>query len=279
MLTTVDGVRLFALEAGAGEPALVFIHGNGADHTAWHHQIAYFSPRRKVIALDLRGHGRSSKDPERRYSQDRFVADVLAALRTAGIQRAVLVGWSMGGSVAARLACEHPELVVALVLVDHNVEAAKAELGLNLGKYTSAAIVRGLEEDFAGRGFRTMVDSWFPEEGPEIDVLKQWLWEAGMQAGRETVLGIRGIGVHEDRRRWLREMHRPTLVLQGGASYLGGRRIGEYLHDLIPGAELRIFDGHGHALFLTAPEAFNQALEGFVDRVAPVEGAPAVASG
>ncbi len=267
---TVDGVRLFALEAGAGEPALVFIHGNGADHTAWHHQIASFSPRRKVVAVDLRGHGRSSKDPQRRYSQDRFVEDVLAAMRGAAVQRAVLVGWSMGGSVAARLACEHPDLVEAVVLVDHNVEAAKAELGLDLGRFASAEIVRGLEEDFAGRGFRTMVDSWFPEQGPEIDDLKQWLWEAGMQATSETVLGIRRIGVREDRRHWLREMAKPTLIMQGGASYLGGRRVGEYLRDLIPGSELQVFDGHGHALFLVEPDAFNQALEAFVDRVAPV---------
>ena len=80
MLIQVDGVRLFALEAGAGQPALVFIHGNGADHTAWHKQIAFFSTLTRVVALDQRGHGQSSRDPDGVYSQEKFVADLLAAL-------------------------------------------------------------------------------------------------------------------------------------------------------------------------------------------------------
>lgn len=54
MLIQVEGARLFALEAGQGEPALVFIHGNGADHSVWHRQIAYFSPLTKVVAIDQR---------------------------------------------------------------------------------------------------------------------------------------------------------------------------------------------------------------------------------
>lgn len=267
MLLKVGGVRLFALEAGEGEPALAFIHGNAGDHTVWHRQIAYFSPRRKVIALDLRGHGRSGKDPERRYTQDRFVADVLAVLREAQVGQAILVGWSMGGSIASRLAVEHPELVAGVVFVDHNVEAAKAELGLDLGPYSSAEMVRRLEEDFEGDGLRHMVDSWFPESGPEIDDLKEWLREIGMQASRDTVLGIRQVGVKEDRRVWLRKMTQPALVLQGGASYLGGPRVGAYLQSLVAGSELHVFPGHGHGLFLTDPDTFNTVLEQFVERV------------
>jgi pimeloyl-ACP methyl ester carboxylesterase len=264
----LDGTRLFALEAGEGEPALVFIHGNGADHTAWHHQIRFFSRTRRVVAVDLRGHGRSGRDPQERYVQDTFVADVLAVVREMGGGPSVLVGWSMAGSIASRIAVEHPELVAGVVFVDHNVQAAKAELGLESGPWSSAAILRGLEEDFQGRGFRRMVDSWFPETGPRIDALKQWLWEIGMQAGRATVLGIRQVGVKEDRRHWLRQMRTPALVLQGADSYIGGRAVGEYLHSLVQGSEFHAFDGHGHAVFLTAPDEFNRALDDWVARVA-----------
>lgn len=270
LLQAVDGTRLFALEAGHGDPPLVFIHGNGADHAAFHHQIAFFSPKRRVVALDLRGHGRSGRDPEERYTQDRFVGDVLTVLGALGGVPVVLVGWSMGGSVASRIAVEHPQLVAGVVFVDHNVEAAKAELGLDSGPWSSQEILRGLQEDFAGRGFRRMVDSWFPETGPEIDRLKQWLWEIGMQAGPKTVLGIRQVGVNEDRRAWLRQMDVPSLVLQGGASYIGGRAVGEYLHQLVKGSELHAFDGHGHAVFLTAPDEFNHVLAEWLDRRAPV---------
>ncbi len=277
MLIDVEGTRIFALEAGVGEPALVFIHGNGADHAVWHRQIAYFSPRRKVIALDLRGHGHSGKDPHKHYPQERFARDTIAILEAAGVGPSILVGWSMGASVAAKIAALSPRHVAGVVTVDHNIESAKAELGLHLGAYDSGVILEGLREDFAGRGFRRMVDSWFPEQGPEIDVLKQWLWETGMHAGQDTVLGIRGIGVKEDRRAWLSSLTVPTLILQGGASYIGGKVIGEYANRLIPGSELHVFEGHGHAVFLTAADEFNQVLDEWVTRVfTPIRSATGV---
>lgn len=264
MLLDANGVRLFALDAGRGAPELVFIHGNGADHTAWHHQIAYFSPLTRVIAVDMRGFGASSKDPEASYTQDKFVADTVAVLRAAEVQRAILVGWSMGGNVAARVAVENPDLVAGVALVDHNVEAAKIELGLKFDpRYTSEAIVQGLEKDFEGAGFRAMVDSWFPETGPDIDFLKQWLWETGVRTGRDVVYGIRGIGVREDRRKWLQGLTIPVCILQGGDSYIGGRAIADYLARLIPHARKHVFDGHGHALFMTAADEFNAALHEF----------------
>ncbi|HEX6512975.1 MAG TPA: alpha/beta hydrolase [Chloroflexota bacterium] len=269
MLIQANGVRLFAIDAGQGGPELVFIHGNGADHTAWHKQIVYFSRITRVIAVDMRGFGSSGKDPEARYTQDKFVADTAAILQAANVRRAILVGWSMGGNVASRVAVEHPELVAGVALVDHNVEAAKTELGLQFDpRYTSEAIVRGLDEDFEGRGFRTMVDSWFPESGPEIDFLKQWFWEIGIRTGRDVVYGIRSIGVREDRRKWLEALTVPVCILQGGDSYIGGRRIADYLASIIPHARKHVFDGHGHALFLTAADEFNAALHEFWKEVA-----------
>jgi pimeloyl-ACP methyl ester carboxylesterase len=264
MLIEANGVRLFALDAGKGGPALVFIHGNGADHTAWHRQIGYFSTFTRVIAVDMRGFGASGKDPEARYTQDKFAADTAAMLDAAGVRGAILVGWSMGANVASRVAIERPELVSGVALVDHNVEAAKTEMGLTFDpRYTSEAIVRGLDEDFEGAGFRTMVDSWFPETGPDIDFLKQWLLEIGLRTGRDVVYGIRSIGVKEDRRQWLKALTVPVCILQGGDSYIGGRRIADYIQTMLPHARKHVFDGHGHGLFLTAPDEFNAALHDF----------------
>lgn len=264
MLINSNGVRLFALDAGQGQPELVFIHGNGADHTAWHKQIAYFSKFTRVIAVDMRGFGASSEDPENRYTQDKFAADTAAMLEAANVKRGILVGWSMGANVASRVAIEHPDRVAAVAFVDHNVEAAKVELGLQFDpRYTSEAIVRGLDKDFEGQGFRAMVDSWFPESGPDIDFLKQWLWETGIRTGRDVVYGIRSIGVKEDRRKWIEALTIPVCILQGGDSYIGGRRIADYLANMLPQARKHVFDGHGHGLFLTATEEFNAALHDF----------------
>ena len=117
MLIQVDGVRLFALEAGQGEPALVFIHGNGADHTAWHHQIAYFSRRRKVVAVDLRGHGESDK-PRQEYTMAGFADDLAWLCGRLGLRKPVVIGHSMGGLIALELLARAPDLPAAIVAVD-----------------------------------------------------------------------------------------------------------------------------------------------------------------
>src|SRR5713226_7740757 len=230
MLIEANGVRLFALEAGQGDPALVLVHGNGGDHTAWHRQIAYFSKLTRVIAADLRGFGASGKDPEGRYTQDKFVADTAAVLNAAGVRGAVIAGWSMGGSLVARPAVEHPELAAAVVLVDHNAGRVHAELGLKEDpRFAAQAVVKALDEDFEGRGMRLFVDSWFPERVPDIDFLKHWLWEKGIATGRDVIYGIRSIGVTEDRRVWLQRLTVPVLIMQGSASYLGGEPAAGYL--------------------------------------------------
>jgi pimeloyl-ACP methyl ester carboxylesterase len=273
MLIQANGVRIFALEAGQGSPPLVFVHGNGGDHTAWHKQIAYFSPITRVIAIDLRGFGGSSKDPNGAYTQENFAKDVVAVLEAGDVRNAILLGWSLAGSVVARVAVEHPDRVAAIGLVDANVNAAAPELGLKLDpRYTTEALIQGLEDDFEGRGFRTMIDSWFPEEGPDIDFLKQALWETGVRYGRDVIFGIRVAsnrsGPRQDPRVWLDQLKVPVCILQGGDSYLGGRKVADYLAQILPHARKHVFDGHGHGLFMTAPDEFNAALHDFWREVA-----------
>src|SRR5581483_12168955 len=263
MLIDRDGVRLFALEAGQGDPALVFIHGKGGDHTTWHNQIAYFSLLTKVVAPDLRGFGSSAKDPRANYSQDTYAADLVAELEARNLRGAILIGWSMGGALVSRVAVERPDLVSGVVLVDHNAGGAGAELG----RRNSAEVVEALRDDFDGRGLRMFIDSWFPEQGPEIDFLKAYLYDIGRKAGRDVVYGIRSIGVKDDRSHWLRELTQPALICQGGASLLGGKPVADYLKTLIPHADVHVFEGKGHGLAMTAADEFNDVLRGFWQRV------------
>lgn len=112
-------LRIAYESAGAGEPAVVFIHGVCADRSHFQPQIAHFSGRRRVTALDLRGHGQSSVPLE--VTVDDFVTDVLAVADAAGLERAVLCGHSMAGVVGLKVALARPQLVRGVAMIDGTV--------------------------------------------------------------------------------------------------------------------------------------------------------------
>src|SRR5260221_10786292 len=94
---SLDGAKVHYLSYGAGKEAIVFIHGWTCDLTFWRGQAPVYQRHRSLL-IDLPGHGQSDK-PDVSYTQERFAGAVEAVIRHAGVDRAVLVGHSMGGPV------------------------------------------------------------------------------------------------------------------------------------------------------------------------------------
>ena len=117
---TRDGVRLFHQEAGAGAPPLLFIHGVGGDHTDFAPQSAHFRGKHRVVAVDLRGHGRSDK-PVQEYTIPGFADDVAWVCGKLGLAKPVLIGHSMGGKVALDVAARFPDLPAAVIAVESSI--------------------------------------------------------------------------------------------------------------------------------------------------------------
>lgn len=117
---TRDGVGLAYVETGSGAPPLLFIHGWCCDRTHWREQVIDFQARHRVVAADLRGHGRSDK-PDQDYGIELFVDDVAWLCAEIGLDRPVIIGHSMGGVIGMNLVRKHPELARALVMVDSPV--------------------------------------------------------------------------------------------------------------------------------------------------------------
>ncbi len=114
----VDGVGLVYDDEGSGQGTpLVFIHGWTANRHRWDHQLEHFAKTRRVLRLDLRGHGDSDK-PAGRYSIGGLADDVLRLLDARGVDRFIPVGHSMGGMIAQQIALTRPERVERMVLVD-----------------------------------------------------------------------------------------------------------------------------------------------------------------
>ena len=113
----VNGIRLVYREEGdPTSPPLVLLHGRTADHNDWNGVTQHFAARYHVFALDLRGHGASDHPGE--YPLPGMAEDVVALLDHLGIERATLVGHSLGGAVSYHLAMNHPGRVERLVLED-----------------------------------------------------------------------------------------------------------------------------------------------------------------
>jgi pimeloyl-ACP methyl ester carboxylesterase len=112
-----EGNRVHFKSLGTGRTAVVFVHGWASDMSVWAPQADALGGRTRVVLLDLPGHGRSDK-PQSAYSMDLFARAVDAVLESAGVDKAVLVGHSMGAPVARQVLRRYPDRVLALVAVD-----------------------------------------------------------------------------------------------------------------------------------------------------------------
>jgi pimeloyl-ACP methyl ester carboxylesterase len=115
--TAPDGVPLVYSAAGAGDPAIVFVHGGLANRGFWDDSLRALAPRHRVLALDLAGHGESGID-RARWGIPEFGADVRAVVEAERLRRAVLFGNSLGGPVAVEAALLLPQTAIGVVGVD-----------------------------------------------------------------------------------------------------------------------------------------------------------------
>lgn len=116
----IHGIDLFYESTGEGEPVLL-LHGLGSSTLDWDRQIPEFSKSHRVIAMDVRGHGRSGK-PEGPYTMKQFAADATALLAALDAAPAHVVGLSMGGMIAFQMAVDAPQAVRSLTIVNSGPE-------------------------------------------------------------------------------------------------------------------------------------------------------------
>lgn len=162
----VGGVRLDYDDAGSGEVAVVFVHGWCCDRTYFAPQAAAFARTHRVVSPDLRGHGTSGR-PDHGYHYRELADDVAGLIASLELDRPVVVGHSMGGTIAFDLAVRHPALTRGIVGVDpaiyfddegpERIRQAGAAIGADEDGTFRQAVVRSMFRDGDGETLRERV--------------------------------------------------------------------------------------------------------------------------
>ncbi|MFC4500995.1 MULTISPECIES: alpha/beta fold hydrolase [Streptomyces] len=255
----VDGASLAYDDEGprdGGAVPLVFVHGWTANRRRWDHQIAHFSGRRRVIRLDLRGHGESGGAGVRTVEE--LAKDLLAVLDQLKIERCVLVGHSMGGMIAQTVALSHPDRVERMVLVG---SIARMTFSRGRGLLMAASTLVPFKLFVA-----TNIQRAFAPGHPK-DEIRAYI-RSSADTPREVVMTLYGAMRAFDVLDRVGEIRTPTLMVHG--YYDVQLPVGQMLRmaKAYPDATVRILDA-GHELPVEKPAELTAAIEAFVNQSSP----------
>ncbi len=236
-------ISLHYREEGAGWPSiresvLILLHGNGQDGGYFRHQVAFFSRRCRVIAVDTRGHGKSPRGAAP-FTMEQFARDLKGLLDEMGMEAPILLGFSDGANIAMKFALQYPGRLRALILNGGNLNTRgikrRVQLPIELGYR--------LAKRFASRS---------EEARRNAEIL--------------------GLMVHEPNiePRELGNISVPTLVVAGTRDMVKAAHTREIAAH-IPNARLAILPGD-HFLASKKPEGFNREVERFLDEILKSEG-------
>jgi pimeloyl-ACP methyl ester carboxylesterase len=262
--TASDGARIAFSDEGEGRP-LVLLHGLMA-HSGFFARQRALADSFRVVAVDLRGHGRSPagdvRPTIRRLAED--VTELAAALELDG---AVGVGWSLGAAVLWRvLAGPASQRFAGAVVVDMTPRVLNdADWDLGLSRETCEARSQAIRDDFPAFA-AAAGQAIFAAPGAEADRAAR-----AFAANDPAAIGALWESlVEEDFRPLLPSIRQPTLIVHGARSHLYGADTAGHLVAALPDARAVAFDRSGHAPHLEQPELFNAALRDFAATLPPV---------
>jgi len=248
---------------GKGEPLLCF-QGLGQSITSWTFQLPYFKRRMKVIALDNRGVGKSSR-PNYPYTMDMFIDESKALLDYLEIKEKVhIMGISMGGMIAQQFALKYPESVKTLILL---ATAAMMDSKPLITQYKHFMEDLSLDEGFMER-LKLMFSDEFIKRVEGDTRLYETLRDKMTQDNPTTLQDYinRGAAVStHDTRNSLQIIKHPTLILAGSDDKIIPVSESEYLHEHMPNSRLEIIHGYGHgSLLVEDAEKVNSKIWDFI---------------
>lgn len=243
------GGKLFVDDGGSGGIPVLFVHSFAGSAAHWARQLRHARTRRRAIAMDLRGHGRSEAPASSEYEIASFASDIGAVADALGLERFVLVGHSLGGAAAIRYAAGHSDRVAGLVMVGAPGKIPPQQ---------SQAILDAMEDDYEG----VTGEYWGKlTSGARPRVRAQVLGEMNSVARKPALAIMRAIFA-EDPLASLACYHGPKLVI-----YTPQGDTPNDLQNALADIPRQRIDGTSHWPHMDKPAEFNRALDQFLATV------------
>jgi 3-oxoadipate enol-lactonase len=251
-------------DEGQGE-VLLLIHGLAGDHMAWEPQVAEWKKRFRVIAADTRGAGQSTQTDEPLTLQD-LADDFLALMSELGVERAHVVGRSMGGCIAQLMVLKEPERVASLALL---ASCGKFDPLALRGLVTMREVLEwtGSWEAHARHSIRNFVSPhFFNEQQLRVKEIERLIGSSTRLQG-SYVQQNKAVSSHDVLDR-LHEIKCPALIMSGSVDPLGSPLLTRWMLERLPQARHVEFEDASHFFMMEQPERFMGEMGSWFDHVA-----------
>lgn len=250
----LDGTRIHYKSYGKGREALFLIHGWTCNLDFWRDQVPDLAKRNRVVAIDLPGHGQSDK-PQLAYSMDLFARAVDAVMRDARVERAVLVGHSMGTPIARQFYRKYPQKTLAIVVVDGPLSPFDKKM------------INGLIAGVSGPNYKEVGKQAFagmagPNVSPE---LKERIQAAFLNPPQHVVVSAME-GMADESIWGPDKINVPVLAIMARATIFWPPDTEQIFRLIAPNLDFQMWDGVGHFLMMEKPKQFNDAVLAFLDK-------------
>lgn len=253
----VNGQAIYFEDSGGAGPVLVFSHGLLMDSSMFAPQVAVLKARYRCIVWDERGHGQSATGVCAPFSYYDSADDLAALLAQLGIKQAVLVGMSQGGYLSLRCALTHPEIVLALILIDTQ---ALPEDPAKMPLYQAMLqdwVANGLSEQSAATIEHIILGQQWPGAAA-------WREKWKKVAPADLLQSFQTLGTRDDISGRIGRIAVPALVIHGDNDRAIELPRAKAMADALPNAQIVVVPGAGHASNLTHAHIVNPAIESFL---------------
>jgi 3-oxoadipate enol-lactonase len=261
LTTVIKGLKISYDDLGEGSVPIIFLHGYPFDKTMWNNQVEELKTKHRVIAIDIRGFGRTT-DEESHLSIDLFVKDLIAFMDKLEIPVASICGLSMGGYIALKAVHKFPKRFVSMIVCDTQCIADTAEQKENRFKTIEEISIKGkttFNDHFLASVF---YEGSYIHQKEMVEMIRKIVL-----ANTQHIIkmGLRALAERTESCASLSSITIPVLIICGKNDSLTPVEQSEYMHKAIKTSILHVINAAGHVSNLDQPIIFNQIIKDFLN--------------